>query len=43
MNIVEATHVSKEYYLGKQKVTALTDVSITITKGEFLAIAGSSG
>lgn len=43
MNVVEATHVSKEYYLGKQKVTALTDVSITIDQGEFLAIAGSSG
>lgn len=42
-NVVEANHVSKEYYLGKQKVTALTDVSISIAEGEFLAIAGSSG
>lgn len=42
-NLVQVTHVSKEYSLGSQKVTALTDISLSVTRGEFLAIAGSSG
>jgi putative ABC transport system ATP-binding protein len=35
--------VSKQYRLGKQTVQALTDVSMVIAAGRFLAIAGPSG
>lgn len=41
--VVEIDHVSKEYELGKQVVTALSDVSLTVYKGEFMALAGPSG
>ena len=35
--------VSKTYYLGKTKVTALTNVTMTVSKGEFTALQGPSG
>ena len=41
--IVEAQAVGKEYALGKQTVTALHNISLTIHKGEFMALAGPSG
>lgn len=41
--VVEVTGVGKEYVLGKQTVTALQDISLTIAKGEFMALAGPSG
>lgn len=41
--IVEAHTVRKEYALGKQTVTALLNISLTIKKGEFMALAGPSG
>lgn len=41
--IVEAQAVSKEYALGGQIVTALHEISLTIQKGEFMALAGPSG
>jgi len=41
--VVEVESVSKEYVLGKQTVTALQDISLTIAKGEFMALAGPSG
>ena len=41
--IVEAQAVGKEYALGKQTVTALRNISLTIHKGEFMALAGPSG
>nr|WP_319393008.1 ABC transporter ATP-binding protein [uncultured Desulfobacter sp.] len=43
MNIIEAKNVTRTFQLGKVQVTALDDVSITVDKGEFLAIAGPSG
>lgn len=43
MNVVRAENVSKEYVLGKQRVFALNDVSLSVGEGEFLAIAGPSG
>jgi putative ABC transport system ATP-binding protein len=41
--VVEVQGVGKEYVLGKQTVTALQDISLTIAKGEFMALAGPSG
>jgi len=41
--VVEIQGVSKEYVLGKQTVTALQDISLTISRGEFMALAGPSG
>ncbi len=41
--VVEVHGVSKEYVLGKQTVTALQDVSLNVSRGEFMALAGPSG
>ncbi len=35
--------ISKKYVLGSQEVIALNDINLTITSGDFIAIAGSSG
>lgn len=43
MAIVSVTDVSKIYHQGDVKVAALDGVSITVEKGEFLALAGPSG
>ena len=42
-SVVLAEDVSKEYALGKQTVTALRHVSLSVAKGEFMALAGPSG
>ena len=42
MAIVRVENVSKHYRLGDQDVRALTDVSLAIEPGVFLAIAGMS-
>lgn len=41
--VVEVKDVSKEYALGDQIVVGLKDISLTVAKGEFLALAGPSG
>ncbi len=41
--IISVRNVSKRYKLGKQAVDALRDVTLTIGKGEFIAITGASG
>ncbi len=41
--VVEVKDVSKEYALGKQTVVGLKDISLTVARGEFLALAGPSG
>ena len=43
MIIVECTKVTKTYHQGQIDIHALQDVSFSIEKGEFLAIAGPSG
>jgi putative ABC transport system ATP-binding protein len=43
MVLIRIENVSKDYFLGKEKVTALRDVTLSIDKGGFLAIAGPSG
>ena len=41
--VVEIEGVDKEYALGKQTVTALHNISLTVCKSEFMALAGPSG
>jgi len=43
MALVSLEHVSRQYRLGGQTVTALRDISLDIAEGVFLAIAGPSG
>lgn len=43
MSLLSIEHVSKRYLLDGRTVNALTDVSLTIDEGVFLAIAGPSG
>ncbi len=43
MNIVECVDVKKTYQQGKIRVRALNGVSLSITKGGFVALAGPSG
>ncbi len=41
--IVEVSNVRKSYMLGKMEVPVLSNISLQIEKGEFLAIVGPSG
>lgn len=41
--IISLKNVSKKYKLGKQTIEALSDVSLSIYNGEFVAITGVSG
>lgn len=43
MSIVRLEHVFKDYTLGEQRVRALNDVSLSVERGDFMAIAGPSG
>lgn len=41
--MIELKHIRKIYYLGGEEVRASDDVSLTICRGEFVAIVGKSG
>jgi putative ABC transport system ATP-binding protein len=43
MNIVDVVNVSKTYTQGKLSVNALAGVSVSVSRGEFAALAGPSG
>src|ERR1041384_7466671 len=43
MSLIRVENVSKQYRLGDQLVSALSEVTLTIEEGVFLAIAGPSG
>jgi putative ABC transport system ATP-binding protein len=40
---IQIEHVSRHYVIGESAIRAVDDVSLTIPKGEFLALLGSSG
>lgn len=41
--IIRLEHISKIYHPGENEIQALSDVSLTVHKGEFVAIVGQSG
>ncbi|MGB5307180.1 MAG: ABC transporter ATP-binding protein [Gammaproteobacteria bacterium] len=41
--VVRVMYVCKDYAFGRQKLRALTNISMAVLKGEFMAIAGPSG
>jgi len=43
MNIINIEHISKLYQVGTEEVHALSDISISIDKNEYVAIMGPSG
>lgn len=43
MPLIELINITKLYGSGESQVAALEDVSLTINRGEFVAIAGASG
>lgn len=43
MEILRTEHLTKRYGKGSNEVLAVDDVSISVAKGEFVAVVGSSG
>jgi putative ABC transport system ATP-binding protein len=43
LKIIEIKNIKKEYVMGSQTIAALKDVSLSIEKGEYVALMGPSG
>ena len=43
MSLIRLDHISRRYEMGSETIHALRDVSLTIQKGEYVAIMGPSG
>ena len=41
--IIELCKISKDYYIGKEKLSVLKNIDLTVKTGDFLAITGESG
>ena len=41
--LLEIVHLYREYNLGGEKITALSDINLVVPNGKFLAIVGRSG
>ncbi len=41
--VIRLEHIGKSYYIGTQEVPVLTDIQLSIDKGEFISIMGPSG
>lgn len=41
--VIRLTHIGKSYYIGKQEAPVLTDINLTVGRGEFVSIMGPSG
>ena len=43
MSLIRLEHISRRYEMGSETVHALRDVSLTVARGEYVAIMGPSG
>ena len=43
MSLIEIKHLIKTYQTGESSFNALDDVSLSVEKGEFVSIMGTSG
>ena len=42
-NIIEVTHLNKQFLVNKQPMEVLHDINLQVKKGEFITIVGHSG
>ncbi|MFZ5906408.1 MAG: ABC transporter ATP-binding protein [Nitrospirota bacterium] len=42
-SLIEASNICKEYHLGNSSIRVLNKLTLSVDKGEFIAIAGASG
>jgi len=43
VKIIEAKEVCKDYYIGKDKVSVIKDITLEVKEGDFVSIVGPSG